>query len=221
MGMNKKRIAQRQREEAQAKKREKNQRIAKVTSIITVAAIIVAVFTAAIIYYILNSRVYYADIQIQDYGTITVQLDRKAAPKTCKNFINLAESGFYDGLTFHRIIEGFMMQGGDPNGNGSGGSGKNLEGEFEINGWMKNNISHTAGVISMARSEDYDSASSQFFICHKDSTHLDKQYAAFGHVVSGMDIVDTICTTVKPSGGNGLVAKDQQPVITTITIYYE
>jgi peptidyl-prolyl cis-trans isomerase B (cyclophilin B) len=221
MGINKKRIAQRQREEAEAKKRAKNQRVAKLTSIITAAAIIVAVFTVAIVYYILNNRVYYADIQIRDYGTITVQLDRKAAPLTCENFIDLAESGFYDGLTFHRIIEGFMMQGGDPKGDGSGGSEKKLKGEFAVNGWDKNTISHTAGVISMARSEDLDSASSQFFICHKDSTHLDKQYAAFGHVVSGMDIVDSICTTVKPSGANGLVAKDQQPVITTITIYYE
>ena len=115
-----------------------------------------------------------ADIDIADYGRITVALDPAAAPLTVENFVSLAESGFYDGLTFHRIMEGFMMQGGDPDGNGTGGSGKEIKGEFALNG-IENNISHTKGTISMARSQDPDSASSQFFIVQSDSTFLDGQ----------------------------------------------
>ena len=160
---------------------------------------------------------YYADIEIQYYGTVTVQLDAEAAPITVENFVNLAESGFYDGLTFHRIIDGFMMQGGDPEGDGTGGSDTTIKGEFSDNG-VENNLSHTRGAISMARSSDYDSASSQFFIVQEDSTYLDGQYACFGYVTEGMDIVDEICTSAQPTDDKGTISADQQPVITSITI---
>ena len=164
--------------------------------------------------------IYYADIDIKDYGMITVKLDQSAAPKTVGNFISLAQSGFYDGLTFHRIIEGFMMQGGDPEGNGTGGAEKTVVGEFSANG-HNNPISHKRGVISMARANDPNSASSQFFIVHEDSEDsLDGKYAAFGHVISGMEVVDKICETV-PQGYNGAVAEADKPVIKSITIRTE
>jgi len=160
---------------------------------------------------------YYADIVIRDYGTITVKLDAEAAPATVENFVSLAGSGFYDGLTFHRIIKDFMMQGGDPNGDGTGGSEDTIVGEFSENGY-DNPLSHTRGAISMARSNDYDSASSQFFIVQKDSTYLDGQYAVFGYVTEGMEIVDAICEKAEPTDSNGSIAENAQPVITTITI---
>lgn len=164
---------------------------------------------------------YYADIVIQDYGTITVELDQNAAPITVANFISLAESGFYDGLTFHRIIEGFMMQGGDPSGDGTGGSGSTIVGEFEENGY-DNTLSHTRGAISMARSSDYDSASSQFFIVQEDASEsLDGKYAVFGYVVEGIEIVDEICKDANPTDDNGSIPPEEQPVITTITITEE
>jgi peptidyl-prolyl cis-trans isomerase B (cyclophilin B) len=160
---------------------------------------------------------HYEDISIQDYGTVTVALDETAAPATVQNFIKLAEEGFYDGLTFHRIIDGFMMQGGDPNGNGTGGSDQTIKGEFSENGF-DNPISHTRGAISMARSNNLNSASSQFFIVQQDSTFLDGQYAAFGFVTEGMDIVDRICEEAQPTDNNGSIAKDRQPVIESIVI---
>lgn len=163
---------------------------------------------------------YYADIDIADYGLITIQLDQTAAPVTCANFVELAESGFYDGLTFHRIIAGFMMQGGDPLGNGTGGSDNNIVGEFKANGY-ENNLSHKRGVISMARSQAPDSASSQFFICHEDSDFLDGQYAAFGVVTEGLDVVDAVCENAEPTDNNGTIPKDSQPVITSIKIRTE
>ena len=167
------------------------------------------------------SLIYYADIEIEDYGTITVLLDQEAAPVTVENFVTLAESGFYDGLTFHRIIEGFMMQGGDPNGDGTGGSDETIVGEFTDNG-HDNNLSHTRGAISMARSNEYDSASSQFFIVHEDSSaSLDGQYAVFGYVTEGMEIVDEVCETAEPTDSNGSIASDEQPIITSITIRTE
>ncbi len=159
----------------------------------------------------------YADIKIQNYGTITVKLEPDHAPITVDNFVKLAESGFYDGLTFHRIMEGFMMQGGDPKGNGSGNSGQNIKGEFIANG-VNNELSHTAGAISMARSNSYNSASCQFFIMHKTNTQLDGQYAVFGYVVEGMDVVNAVCEAAKPTDNNGTISKDQQPIITSITI---
>ena len=130
-------------------------------------------------------------IEMSDGGIIKIELDPKAAPITCANFEKLVSEGFYDGLIFHRVIAGFMIQGGDPTGTGMGGSDENIKGEFAVNG-IKNPLSHKRGVISMARSQRYNSASSQFFICHADATFLDGQYAAFGHVVEGMEVVDRI-----------------------------
>ena len=160
---------------------------------------------------------HHAEIEIQDYGTITVELDGDAAPITVQNFMDLANDGFYDGLTFHRIISGFMMQGGDPNGNGTGGSENTIKGEFSSNG-VENTLSHTRGAISMARAQAPDSASSQFFICHADSTFLDGQYACFGYVTDGMDVVDAVCEAAQPTDDNGTIPADQQPVITAIRI---
>ncbi len=130
-------------------------------------------------------------IKIKDGGEIKLELDEQSAPITAQNFKDLVNKGFYDGLTFHRVIENFMIQGGCPIGNGTGGSGKNIKGEFAANG-VPNPIKHKRGVISMARAMDPNSASSQFFIMHKDAPHLDGNYAAFGKVVSGMDEVDKI-----------------------------
>ena len=158
---------------------------------------------------------HHAAITVKDYGEIDVELDADTAPITVTNFVKLVQDNFYDGLTFHRIIDGFMIQGGDPNGDGTGGAEDTIKGEFSSNG-VKNDISHVRGTISMARSTDPDSASSQFFIVQSDSTHLDGDYAAFGHVTSGMDIVDQICKDAKPTDGNGTIAKDQQPVIESI-----
>ena len=160
---------------------------------------------------------HHAEIVVQDYGTIKVELDADQAPITVQNFIDLANSGFYDGLTFHRIIEGFMIQGGDPNGDGTGGSGHTIRGEFTQNG-VNNTLSHTRGAISMARSSAMNSASSQFFIVHEDSTYLDGSYAVFGYVTEGMDVVDAIATSVTAEDSNGTVAKENQPVIEKITI---
>lgn len=165
----------------------------------------------------LLSGLHYAEIEVEDYGTISLELDADTAPITVTNFVNLAKDGFYDGLTFHRIIDGFMIQGGDPLGNGTGGSDETIKGEFSDNG-VENDISHVRGTISMARSSDPDSASSQFFIVHQDSTYLDGQYAAFGHVTDGMDVVDAICEDTPVQDNNGTVAAEDQPVITSITI---
>lgn len=158
-----------------------------------------------------------AEINIKDYGVIKLELDADSAPITVTNFVNLVNDKFYDGLTFHRIIDGFMIQGGDPLGNGTGGSEKTIKGEFKNNG-VENNISHTRGTISMARSQANDSASSQFFIVQSDSTFLDGSYAGFGHVTSGMEIVDKICKDTKTEDDNGTVKKENQPVIESIKI---
>lgn len=157
-------------------------------------------------------------ITMQDGGVMQLELYPEKAPKTVANFVKLAKEGFYDGLTFHRIIEGFMIQGGDPMGTGMGGSDENIVGEFASNGFPQNDIAHVRGVISMARAMDPNSASSQFFICDADSPHLDKQYASFGWVVEGMDVVDAIAAAAKPSDSNGTIPKDSQPVIESITI---
>ncbi len=139
-----------------------------------------------------------ATITMKDGGEIQLELYPEVAPESVKNFISLANSGFYDGLIFHRVIMGFMIQGGDPAGKGTGGPGYCIKGEFAANG-VKNDISHVRGVISMARAKPYDSAGSQFFIMHEDGTHLDGQYAAFGKVISGMDVVDRIAKTTTDS----------------------
>ena len=160
---------------------------------------------------------YYADIVVKDYGTITVELNGNVAPITVDNFVSLAQDGFYNGLTFHRIMAGFMMQGGDPLGNGTGGSETKIEGEFSQNG-HENPLSHTRGTISMARAKDPNSASSQFFIVHEDSVFLDGQYAAFGYVTEGMDVVDAVCADAQPTDDNGTIPAEAQPVISSITI---
>lgn len=165
---------------------------------------------------------YRVEIEVEGFGTIPLELDADAAPITVANFLNLVEAGFYDGLTFHRIQEGFMMQGGDPLGTGIGGSDDKITGEFSSNGFV-NTISHTEGTISMARSPANDSASSQFFICHGDCTFLDGDYAAFGRVVEdGMDIVNDICAYASTCerDQSSYVFRDaaDQPVIVAIRI---
>jgi len=157
------------------------------------------------------------EIEIENYGKIVVKLEEKKAPITVANFKKLVSENFYDGLTFHRIISGFMIQGGDPNGDGTGGSDENIVGEFLING-IKNDISHKRGVISMARAQDKNSASSQFFIMHKDGPFLDGAYAAFGHVIEGIEVVDKICETVEVEDGDGTVLYENQPVIKSIRL---
>ena len=159
----------------------------------------------------------YAEITVRDYGTIKLELDAGSAPLTVANFVKLAEAGFYDGLTFHRIMDGFMIQGGDPSGNGTGGSGETIPGEFAQNG-VDNPISHVKGVISMARAKDPNSASSQFFITVADATFLDGSYAAFGRVIEGMEIAEQIAKDARPIDDNGTIPADQQPVIESIVI---
>ena len=161
---------------------------------------------------------HHAEIVIAEYGKLELELDADVAPITVTNFVNLAKKGFYNGLTFHRIMSGFMIQGGDPNGDGTGGSEETIKGEFKSNG-IENTMSHKRGVISMARTQnDPDSASSQFFIVQADSDFLDGDYAAFGKVSAGMDIVDKICQSVQPIDNNGTVPADQQPKITAIKV---
>ena len=164
-----------------------------------------------------NHVLHNVEITVQDYGIITLTLDETIAPITVTNFINLAKSGFYDGLTFHRIIDGFMMQGGDPKGDGTGGSTQKITGEFSANG-IQNAIPHVRGVISMARSSAMNSASSQFFIMHKDYSGLNGQYAAFGWVTSGMEFVDEICENTPVTDNNGTVPKKSQPVIKSVRV---
>ena len=151
---------------------------------------------------------YYADIDIADYGVITIELDQKTAPVTCANFVELSESGFYDGLTFHRIIKGFMIQGGD--------NGKNdltpIKGEFSAHGFQ-NDLKHTKGIISMARTNVKDSATSQFFICDGTAAHLDGQYAAFGKVIEGLETLDSIASVEVKMNAYGEVSQPVSPVI--------
>ena len=161
--------------------------------------------------------VHHAKITIKDYGTITVELNGDAAPVTVDNFMKLAKAGFYNGLTFHRIIDGFMIQGGDPEGTGRGGSKDRIKGEFSSNG-VNNPISHVKGVISMARAQDPNSASSQFFITVADATYLDGSYAAFGTVTDGMDVAEKIAADARPTDNNGTIPREQQPVIESIVI---
>lgn len=154
---------------------------------------------------------HYCVIEIENYGTIKAELYGNTAPITVANFVELAQSGFYTGLTFHRIIEGFMMQGG------GGKATKSIKGEFSING-VENNLLHERGVLSMARTNVPDSATSQFFIMHADYPSLDGKYAAFGKVIEGIEVVDAICTGVTPTDGNGSIAREDQPVIKSITV---
>ena len=162
---------------------------------------------------------HHVEITVKDYGTISVELNGDAAPITVENFLKLADEGFYDGLTFHRIKDGFMIQGGDPLGTGFGGSDETIKGEFKDNGILNNHLSHTRGAISMARNAvDYNSASSQFFIVHEDSTFLDGQYACFGYVTEGIEVVDAICEAVPVIDDIGMVAEENRPVIESIKV---
>ena len=156
-------------------------------------------------------------ITMKDGGVIDIELDKKAAPVTVENFEKLVKDKFYDGLIFHRVIPGFMIQGGDPEGTGMGGPGWHIKGEFAANGW-DNPIRHTRGVISMARAQDPNSAGSQFFIMHADAAYLDGQYAAFGRVVKGIEVVDKIASAAT-SRWNNRPYEDQ--VIDTIRIVEE
>ena len=164
-----------------------------------------------------GQKLRHAEITIRDYGTIKLELDEGVAPITVENFVELANQGFYNGLTFHRIIDGFMIQGGDPQGDGFGGSGKTIKGEFADNG-VKNPISHVKGVLSMARGDEYDSGSSQFFITVADSTFLDGHYAAFGKVTEGVEIAEQIAKDAKPIDNNGTIPPEAQPVIESVVI---
>ena len=157
------------------------------------------------------------EMSIKNYGIIKLELDADVAPITVENFVELTNKGFYTGKTFHRIIKGFMIQGGSSDGLGYTGSDKTIKGEFTSNG-VFNNISHKRGVISMARSNDPNSASSQFFIVHEDSEYLDGNYAAFGHVTEGMEVVDKIADEAKPTDNNGSIAKDEQPIIEYVKV---
>ncbi len=154
----------------------------------------------------------YVEMKVKGYGTMQIELDPNVAPDTVDNFMNLVHDEFYNGLTFHRIIPGFMIQGGDPLGDGTGGSEHKVRGEFAANGFA-NPLGHTRGVISMARAADYNSASSQFFIMHQDYPSLDGQYAAFGQVINGIEVVDKICEDVQTEDSNGSVKAKNQPVI--------
>ena len=197
----------------------KNQLLALIGIIIIICAVIVAVMALrpgskpaeAPSGYDENPTAW-VEIAVKDYGVITAELYGNAAPITVTNFLKLTDDGFYDGLTFHRIISGFMIQGGDPNGNGTGGSSERIKGEFSGNG-VQNDIAHERGVLSMARSSAPDSASSQFFIMHAAAPHLDGQYAAFGRVLSGMEVVDAICADTPVQDSNGTVLPVNQPVI--------
>lgn len=163
-----------------------------------------------------NGEPVMVEITMENGGVIRLELYPDVAPITVENFVKLAKDGFYDGLIFHRVINGFMIQGGDPEGTGYGGSKDKIKGEFSMNG-VENNISHVRGVISMARSQAYNSASSQFFIVHEDATYLDGQYAAFGRVTEGMDVVDAIAATATDASDRPLT--DQ--VIRTIRVVSE
>lgn len=161
---------------------------------------------------------HHARITVAGYGPIEVELYADEAPTTVANFCELAESGFYDGLTFHRVVPGFVIQGGDPAGDGTGGSDRTVRGEFEANG-VDNGLAHGRGTISMARSSDYDSASSQFFIVQEAAPSLNGQYAAFGRVTSGMEVVDAICEqTPVADESTGYVAPEDQPVIESVEV---
>lgn len=155
-----------------------------------------------------------ATIKVEDFGTIKAELYPDKAPNTVNNFISLANSGFYDGLIFHRVIKGFMNQGGDPNGVGTGGPGYSIKGEFSNNGYTKNDLKHTAGVLSMARASDPDSAGSQFFIMAEEASYLDGDYAAFGKVIEGMDVVEAINSVETNSNDKPL----KDVVIESITV---
>ena len=179
--------------------------------------VIVCIFSLLLITGCESSNLRHVEINIKDKGIIKVELDESAAPITVKNFIKLAKSGFYDGLSFHRVIDGFMIQGGSPTYDTTGSSNERIKGEFLENG-VDNQILHKRGVISMARGNDYNSGSCQFFIMHQDNNTLDGKYAAFGHVTEGMDIVDDIAENTVVEDNNGTVLKENQAIIESIKV---
>lgn len=222
-------------EEARAKEFNKKAIIISAIAIVLIAAIITTICIIVSNYNPLDKYtedtstekkdLYYVAMNIKDHGVIIVELDAKAAPKTVENFVKLVREDFYDGLTFHRVIENFMIQGGDPNANGTGGSSNKIVGEFLNNGYY-NPIKHERGVISMARGNSYDSASSQFFICNANSasvSNLDDSYAAFGHVVKGMDVVDSITEGTSKYATNGVIKEksDQAVILEMRVINYD
>ncbi len=150
---------------------------------------------------------------MENGGSFVMELYPEYAPQTVDNFVKLVSEGFYNGLTFHRVVEDFMAQGGDPEGTGMGGSSRKIKGEFAINGFEQNVLSHTRGVVSMARSSAFNSASSQFFICYSDATFLDGQYAAFGMVIQGMEVVDSFLEIERTMGNDGALSKPVEPIV--------
>ena len=196
------------------KNSKKNKHSAKTSyRIPLIVGLIVLLIVATIVFTTVNAnRKSYAQITMEDGSVIVLELYDGKAPITVKNFKELANKGFYDGLIFHRVIEGFMIQGGDPTGTGYHGSDQTIKGEFKLNG-VNNNISHKRGVISMARSNGYNSASSQFFICHQDNQpSLDGKYAAFGKVIAGMETVDRIATVETNSSDKPLTEQKMQSI---------
>ena len=160
---------------------------------------------------------HHAEIVVEEYGTITIEINADIAPITASNFLNLAKKGFYDGNSFYRVIDGFAIYGGDPNGNGTGTSGTTIEGEFTANG-VANSLTNTRGAIGMARGTHYNSASCQFYILQSDATYLDGDFAVFGYVISGINVVDQICAGTATTGSDGYVASANQPVIKEIKV---
>ena len=160
---------------------------------------------------------HHAEIVVEEYGTITIEINADIAPITASNFLNLAKKGFYDGNSFYRVIDGFAIYGGDPNGNGTGTSGSTIEGEFTANG-VANSLTNTRGAIGMARGTHYNSASCQFYILQSDATYLDGDFAVFGYVISGINVVDQICAGTPTTGSDGYVAGANQPVIKEIKV---
>ena len=152
-------------------------------------------------------------VTMENHGEFTIELYPEYAPATVANFLKLAGSGFYDGTIFHRVVDNFMAQGGDPEGTGMGGADETIKGEFAANGFTQNTLSHTRGVISMARSMQPNSASSQFFICYDDATFLDGNYAAFGKVIEGMDVVDAFLEVERSVSANGEVSTPAEPIV--------
>ena len=218
-----------QQKKAQAEKQKKEQKLLMIVAAVVIVALL-AVLTVALVNAdwseILKKTgdgatletakaTHYVTIEIENYGTLKGELYGKTTPYAVDQFVTLAQSGFYEGLTFHRIIEGFMMQGGAPNADSP--KVEPIVGEFAENG-SENNLLHLPGVLSMARTNDPDSATSQFFIMHKEYPSLDGKYAAFGRITEGLDIVDKICTEIENTDGNGGVAAADQPVIKSITV---
>lgn len=218
-----------QQKKAQAEKQKKEQKILMIVAAVVIVALL-AVLTVALVNAdwseILKKTgdgatletakaTHYVTIEIENYGTLKGELYGKTTPYAVDQFVTLAQSGFYEGLTFHRIIEGFMMQGGAPNADSP--KVEPIVGEFAENG-IENNLLHLPGVLSMARTNEPNSATSQFFIMHKEYPSLDGKYAAFGRITEGLDIVDKICTEIENTDGNGGVAAADQPVIKSITV---